>query len=221
MLRDVNETHAARHSRDPALVARINSFNTARGMMREAPEVFDLARETDPLLEPYGLAARGDNRSFALARSVARRLVERGVRVVELIDTGSQDNWDSHGDMEAHRPKALRVDRAISALLADLEARGLLHDTLIAICTEFGRTPWTDAANGKGRNHHAKAFTCLLASTRVSRVGITYGATDSYGAEITADPCHVHDYHATILHSDDGLGPRTPDVSLWRSRLPV
>jgi hypothetical protein len=198
MLRDVNEAHASRHAGDPALRARVNSFNTARGMMREAPEVFDLAREPEPLLESYGLR-RGDNRSFAWQCLAARRLVERGVRVVELIDTGSQDNWDSHGDMEAHRPKALRVDRAIAALLGDFETRGLLKDTLVAICTEFGRTPWTDAANGKGRNHHAKAFTCLLAGAGV-KGGMTYGETDAYGAEIAANPCHVHDYHATILH---------------------
>src|SRR5439155_19596169 len=94
---------------------------------------------------------------------LARRLVERGVRVVELIDTGSGDNWDAHGDMQAHRPKAQRVDRALAALITDLKRRGLFDETLVAICTEFGRTPWTDAPGTKGRNHYAKAFSCLLA----------------------------------------------------------
>ncbi|MSU61661.1 MAG: DUF1501 domain-containing protein [Pedosphaera sp.] len=198
MLRDVNEAHAAKRASDGALRARINSFDTARGMMREAPEVFDLNPEADRTLDLYGLK-RGDNRSFAWQCLVARRMVERGVRVVELIDTGSHDNWDSHGDMETHRPKALRVDRAITALIQDLKARGLLDQTLVAICTEFGRTPWSDGGNGKGRNHYAKAFTCLLTGAGI-RGGITYGATDEYGANIIANPCHVHDYHATILH---------------------
>ncbi|PYI80461.1 MAG: DUF1501 domain-containing protein, partial [Verrucomicrobia bacterium] len=92
-----------------------------------------------------------------------------------------------------------RVDHAITALVQDLKARGLLGQTLLAICTEFGRTPWSDGGNGKGRNHYAKAFTCLLAGAGV-KGGITYGETDEYGARIVSNPSHVHDYHATILH---------------------
>ena len=167
-------------------------------MMNEAPEVFDLSRESDLTLEQYGFT-RGNNKSFAWQCLIVRRLIERGVRVVELIDTGSHDNWDSHGDMETHRPKALRADRAIAALIHDLKQRGLLEQTLVAICTEFGRTPWSDGGNGKGRNHYARAFSCLLAGAGV-KSGITYGETDEYGANIVANPCHVHDYHATILH---------------------
>ncbi len=198
MLHDFNARHLEARPGDGALRARMNSFDTARGMMREAPEVFDLSRESDRTLESYGLA-RGENRSFAWQCLMGRRLVERGVRVVELIDTGSHDNWDSHGDLETHRPKALRVDRALAAMLHDLADRGLLDETLVAICTEFGRTPWSDGGNGKGRNHYAKAFSCLLAGAGV-RGGITYGQTDEFGAEIVANPCHVHDHHATILH---------------------
>ena len=118
---------------------------------------------------------------------------------MELIDTGSQDNWDSHGDMQAHRPKALRVDRALAALTTDLKQRGLLEDTVVAICTEFGRTPWTDASNGKGRNHFAKAFSSLLLGAGV-RGGTVHGETDEFGASIVRHPAHVHDYHATLLH---------------------
>ena len=198
MLRDVNENHFAQRARDPNLQARIASFETARGMMHEAPEVFDLSRESDRTIDQFGFK-RGDNKSFGWQCLIARRLVERGVRVVELIDTGSHDNWDSHGDMETHRPKALRVDRALTALIQDLKARGLLDRTLVAICTEFGRTPWSDSGNGKGRNHYAKAFSSLLCGAGVQG-GITYGQTDEYGANIVSDPCHVHDYHATILH---------------------
>ena len=104
-----------------------------------------------------------------------------------------------HGDMADHRPKALRVDQAITALIRDLRQRGLLDQTLIAVCTEFGRTPWTDGPTTKGRNHYAKAFSCLLAGAGV-RGGMTHGETDDFGVNIIKDPVHVHDYHATILH---------------------
>jgi hypothetical protein len=198
MLQDINETHARARPDDFRLRARMQSFETARGMMREAPAVFDLADESDSTRAAYGLTP-GDKTSFGWQCLVARRLLERGVRVVELIDTGSHDNWDSHGDMATHRPKARRVDQPLAALLQDLRARGLLADTLVVICTEFGRTPWSDGGNGKGRNHYAKAFTSLLAGAGV-RPGQTYGETDDYGANIVSHPVHVHDYHATILH---------------------
>jgi uncharacterized protein (DUF1501 family) len=176
----------------------MQTFETARGMMREAPAVFDLAGESVATREAYGVRP-GEQTSFGWQCLVARRLLEHGVRVVELIDTGSHDNWDSHGDMATHLPKAQRVDRPLAALLHDLRARGLLSQTLVVICTEFGRTPWSDGGNGKGRNHYAKAFTSLLAGAGV-RGGMAYGETDEYGANIVSKPVHVHDYHATILH---------------------
>ena len=198
MLADLNRSHAENRPGDMELVARQTSFDTARGMMAEAPEVFDLAGESEAVLARYGIQ-RGDHTSFAWQCLMARRLLERGVRVVEVIDTGSHDNWDSHGDMATHRPKALRVDRAMASLVMDLKQRGLFDDTLVMICTEFGRTPWSDGGNGKGRNHYAKAFSCLLAGAGV-RGGTTVGETDEFGANIVRDPVHVHDYHATILH---------------------
>jgi hypothetical protein len=198
LLRDVNERHARGRAGDADLRARIASTDTARGLMREAPEVFDLSGETAATLRLYG-AGRDDRVSFAAQCLTARRLIERGVRVVELIDTGSSDNWDAHGDMQAHRPKALRVDRPLAGLILDLKARGLLGRTLIAVCTEFGRTPWTDGPGARGRNHYARAFSCLLAGAGV-RGGVAYGETDEYGIRIVRDPVHVHDYHATILH---------------------
>jgi hypothetical protein len=196
MLRDVNELHARARPGDANLRARMTSFDLARGLMHTAPEVFDLGGETDETLQLYG-ATRGEDRSFAGQCLLARRLVESGVRVVELIDTGSHDNWDAHGDMQQHRPKARRVDQPLAGLIKDLKRRGLLGRTLVAVCTEFGRTPWSD--NGHGRNHYARAFSCLLAGAGV-KGGIAYGETDEYGIHITADPVHVHDYHATILH---------------------
>jgi hypothetical protein len=198
MLRDMNERHAEARPHDLNVRARMSTFEIARGMMREAPEVFDIAQERAATSEAYGIKP-GEKTSFGWQCLMARRLIERGVRVVELIDTGSHDNWDSHGDMQTHRPKAKRVDQAVTALILDLKQRGLLEQTLVAICTEFGRTPWSDSGNGKGRNHYAKAFSCLLVGAGV-KGGVTYGETDEFGANIVSNPVHVHDYHATILH---------------------
>jgi hypothetical protein len=198
MLRDVNELHAQMRPGDLNLRARMSSFETARGMMREAPAAFDLAGESDATLALYGLP-RGENRSFAWQCLIARRLIERGVRTVELIDTGAGDNWDAHGNMEEHRPKARRVDRPLSALIGDLRRRGLLEQTLLVCATEFGRSPWTDGPGTRGRNHYARAFSVFLAGAGV-RGGTAYGETDEYGMTIVADRCHVHDLHATILH---------------------
>jgi hypothetical protein len=196
MLDDVNRLHAELRPDDQNLTARSASFATARGMMDAAPDAFDLGRETAETLSLYGAEAN-DNRSFAAQCLLARRLLERGVRTVELIDTGSGNNWDAHRDMLDHRPKAARVDRALSGLIQDLKRRGMLDDTLVAICTEFGRTPTT--FNGKGREHFIDAFSCLLAGGGV-RGGVAYGETDEYGMQVVRDGCHVHDYHATILH---------------------
>jgi hypothetical protein len=198
MLDGVNEYHASKRGNDAELSARIATFDVARGMMREAPAVLEISDEPTHVRKAFGIDD-GDQRSFAYQCLIARRMVERGVRVVEVIDTGSNNNWDAHGDMSDHRPKALRTDRAIAALIADLRQRGLLDQTLIAICTEFGRTPWTDSAVSKGRNHYAKAFTCLLAGAGV-KGGQAVGATDEFGINIVDNPVHVHDYHATILH---------------------
>jgi hypothetical protein len=198
MLRHVNEEHAARRPHDSDLRARIATFEVARGMMLEAPEAMDLTRESAATRASYGIP-EGDRSSFGAQCLIARRLLERGVRVVELIDTGSNNNWDAHGDMQDHRPKALRVDRAIAALLGDLKQRGLLSQTLVAICTEFGRTPWTDSPQSKGRNHYANAFSAILAGAGV-KGGFAFGETDELGIKIVSNPVHVHDYHATILH---------------------
>src|SRR5579871_5131835 len=101
--------------------------------------------------------------------------------------------------MKDHRPKALRTDQAIATLIKDLKRLGLFDETLVACCTEFGRTPWTDNGGTKGRNHYARAFSSLLAGAGI-KGGSTYGQTDEYGIEIVSNPAHVHDYHATILH---------------------
>jgi hypothetical protein len=198
MLRDVNEIHANARPDDAELRARMSTFEIARGMMREAPEVLNLSQESAATLDLYGVKP-GDKKSFGWQCLIARRLTERGVRVVELIDSGSNENWDAHSNIMEHVPKAQRVDQAIAALIQDLKRSGLLAETLIAICTEFGRTPWAEQVGGKGRGHWAKAFTSLLAGAGVQG-GTAYGETDEIGETIAANPVHVHDYHATILH---------------------
>lgn len=197
MLRDLNENHLEARPGDSALKARMLTFDTARGMMRQAPEAFDIGREPKHALDLYG-ADPGDRSSFAAQCLTARRLVERGVRVVELFDVGSNTNWDSHRDMEDHRVLARKIDRPIAALVADLKQRGMLEETLIVGCSEFGRTPWQDLTP-EGRGHHARCFTCFLVGGGVKGGG-SYGVSDHYGDAILENPVHVHDFHATILH---------------------
>ena len=193
-----NQRHLAQHEADPLLAARVRSFETAFGMQMAVPDAFDLSRETDSTLRMYGLQ-RDSTQGFAWQCLAARRLVERGVRFVELIDTGSSNNWDSHGDMQDHAKLAKNVDQPIAALLADLKQRGLLDETLVVWTTEFGRTPFNNSADAKGREHHNWAFSSWLAGAGVKR-GIVYGETDEYGMPVAHDPVHVQDFPATILH---------------------
>ncbi len=197
-LTQLNRLHLATRADDPALAARIKTFETAFGMQMAVPDAFDLSRETEATHRLYGLE-RGSAKGFAWQCLVARRLIERGVRFVELIDTGSSGNWDSHGDMMDHARLAKNVDQPIAGLLQDLASRGMLEDTLVVWTTEFGRTPFNNTADAKGREHHNWAFSSWLAGAGV-RPGIVYGETDEYGMRPAKDPVHVHDFHATILH---------------------
>jgi hypothetical protein len=194
----LNARHQRQRLGDSLLAARIRSFETAFGMQMAVPDAFDFSRETDATLQLYGLE-RGSAKGFAWQCLAARRLVERGVRFVELIDTGSSGNWDSHGDMADHGRLAANVDRPIAGLLKDLKARGLLDDTLVVWTTEFGRTPFNNSADAKGREHHSWAFSSWLAGAGV-KPGVVHGETDEYGVRVARDPVHVHDFHATILH---------------------
>ena len=170
----------------------------AFGMQMAVPEVFDMSQESDATLESYGLQ-RGQTTGFGWQCLSARRLIEKGVRFVELIDTGSSGNWDAHGDMMTHEPLAKNVDQPIAALLKDLKQRGLLEDTLVVWTTEFGRTPFNNTADAKGREHHPWAFSSWLAGAGV-KPGIVYGATDEHGLRVAENGVDVHDFHATILH---------------------
>lgn len=197
MLRDLNDAHLQRNLGDMELEARMTSFETARGLIREAPEVFDTSREPQYVLDSYG-SDTANPASFAAQCLTARRLVERGVRVVQLFDVGSNSNWDNHGDIALHEKLSRNVDQPLAALVQDLKLRGLLDDTLIVGCSEFGRTPWEDA-NPKGRGHFNRNFTCFLAGGGV-RGGMSHGVSDEYGANAVENPVHTHDFHATILH---------------------
>ncbi len=197
-LRERNAAHLAERAGDPLLAARLRSFETAAGMQLEAPDAFDLSKESDDTLALYGLK-RGQTTGFAWQCLVARRLCERGVRFIELIDTGSSGNWDSHGDMMDHARLAKNVDHPTAGLLRDLKRRGMLDDTLVVWTTEFGRTPFNSSADHKGREHHNWAFSSWLAGAGV-KPGIVHGETDEYGLRVVKDGVHAHDFHATILH---------------------
>jgi hypothetical protein len=196
LLARMNERHRQSRLADPLIAGRIKSFETAFGMQHVMPEVLDLSQETDATLRMYGLE-RGSTDGFAWQCLVARRLAEQGVRFIELIDSGASNNWDSHGNMRDHIPKAKNVDQPIAALLKDLKQRGMLDETLVVWTTEFGRTPHTDSP--QGRSHHPYVFSSWMAGGGV-RGGLAYGASDDYGYEVAENPVHLHDFHATILH---------------------
>lgn len=198
LLGTLNRGHREVRGEDAALDARIRSFETAFGMQREAPEAFDLSQETAATLKLYGLE-RGVVKGFGWQCLVARRLAERGVRFLELIDVGSSNNWDSHGNMADHEPLAKAIDRPIAGLLTDLKQRGLLESTLVVWTTEFGRTPFHQDAKHNGREHHNLVFTSWLAGGGV-KAGYVHGRSDEYGILPVEGAVHTHDLHATMLH---------------------
>lgn len=198
LLGKANRQHLLDREVDQALEARIRSFETAFGMQMEAPEAMDLSGESADCLQMYGLQP-GQTSGFGWQCLVARRLIERDVRFVELIDVGSSNNWDAHGDMATHAPLAKNIDQPIKALITDLKQRGLLDETLVVWTTEFGRTPYNNAADSRGREHHHQVFSSWMAGGGV-KPGIVYGESDDYGIAVAKDRVHVHDFHATILH---------------------
>lgn len=180
---------------DPEIASRIDSYELAFRMQASVPALADLKDEPEPILKLYG--ADPAKPSFARNCVLARRLVERGVRFVQLYDRG----WDSHTNIDKeHKRQCLASDQASTALLIDLKQRGLLDDTLVIWGGEFGRTPVAQVS-GKtwGRDHHPHAFTMWLAGGGMKR-GLTYGGTDEFGYHTIENPVHVHDLHATILH---------------------
>jgi hypothetical protein len=197
-IQSLNRDHQRKRPDDPLLETRIRTFETAFGMQMAAPEVFNIAGESDATLDLYGIT-RETRVGFGWQCLVARRLAERGVRFIELIDSGASGNWDSHADMADHGRLAQKVDRAIGGLLRDLKGRGMLEDTLLVWTTEFGRTPFVSKPDALGREHHAAAYCSWLAGAGV-KPGIVFGKTDDHAIKVVGDEVHVHDFHATILH---------------------
>jgi uncharacterized protein (DUF1501 family) len=189
----MNQNHAQHHGNNPMLEARIESFEMAFRMQTAAPEAFDLSSEPASVHARYG---SGGTNVFATNCLLARRLVERGVRVVQVY-FGTWQPWDTHSDnANTHRNHAMTSDRAIAALLTDLKQRGLLDETLVLWGGEFGRTP---ASQGTGRDHNHWGFSVWLAGGGI-KGGMAYGATDEFGFQAVEDRVHVHDLHATMLH---------------------
>jgi len=190
---ELNERHKAERQDDSALEARIQSFELAYRMQMEAAEAFDVSREPQHVLDLYGPGVH------ARQTLIARRLVERGVRYVQLWH-GAGQPWDNHDAIaDNHRKLAGECDQAIGALLVDLKRRGLLDETLVLWGGEFGRTPAAELPQANGRDHNHWGFTTWLAGGGV-RGGQTYGATDEFGYRAVENRVHIHDLHATMLH---------------------
>jgi hypothetical protein len=195
-LREINQRWNAGKSEDTELDARIRSYELAFQMQAEAPEAVDLAQETEATRNLYGLDEAATE-PFGRNCLMARRLVERGVRFVELY-CGSGSGWDAHANIEANHTKWCRAsDKPIAGLLTDLKSRGLLDETLVVWGGEFGRTPFNE--KGNGRDHNPWGFTMWMAGGGV-KGGQTIGSTDEIGLRAVERPAHVHDIHASILH---------------------
>ncbi|MCI0740932.1 MAG: DUF1501 domain-containing protein [Gemmataceae bacterium] len=196
--RALNEL-AAQNAGDPEIQTRIAQYEMAFRMQSSVPELTDLSREPRRILDMYGVDRGYDDGGFARNCLLARRMVERGVRFVQLFHRG----WDQHSDLPRQiRGQCRDVDQPAAALLGDLKARGLLEDTLVIFGGEFGRTVYSQGqltANNHGRDHHGRCFSLIMAGAGV-RPGITYGATDDFCYNITEDPVHIHDLNATLLH---------------------
>jgi hypothetical protein len=197
LLADANRAHLARVGADARLEARIEGFELAFRMQTAAPSVFDLAKESAKTQALYGIGVEPTD-EFGQQCLLARRLVEAGVRFVQVNHSYPRNYWDAHSDLRNnHSSGAKKVDRPIAGLLKDLRSRGMLADTLVVFATEFGRTP---AAQGTdGRDHHPNAFSIWLAGGGV-RGGITYGLTDEFGYYVADKKVTLPDFHATLLH---------------------
>ena len=202
LLEKLNRLHLEQQrERDSQLEATIQSMETAFRMQTEAPDVFDLSKESDATRQAYG------GGTFARGCLMARRLVERGVRCVQVyFDKGNP--WDHHNDIQQHVKLAWLCDRPIAALIKDLKQRGLLDETLVVFGTEFGRTPMVETGTfgfdvtpvQNGRDHNPFGFTVWLAGGGV-KGGTAYGATDEFGLKAVENPMHIHDLHATLLRA--------------------
>ena len=206
LLEEINRRHLAVTGTEDALLARMKSYELAAKMQLAVPDVTDLKQETEATRLMYGLD-KEETSDFGSRCLLARRLLEKGVRFVQLFSGGSfgspRINWDGHEDVkENHTREAGRLDQPVAALLKDLRQRGMLEDTLILCTSEFGRTPFTQSGAdqvGTGRDHNMYGFSIWMAGAGLKH-GVAYGATDEIGWKAVEKPVHWYDYHATVLH---------------------
>jgi hypothetical protein len=206
LLEEINRRHLVVTGTEDALLARMKSYELAAKMQLAVPDVTDLKQETEATRLMYGLD-KEETSDFGSRCLLARRLLEKGVRFVQLFSGGSfgspRINWDGHEDVkENHTREAGRLDQPVAALLKDLRQRGMLEDTLILCTSEFGRTPFTQSGAdqiGTGRDHNMYGFSIWMAGAGLKH-GVAYGATDEIGWKAVEKPVHWYDYHATVLH---------------------
>ena len=209
-LKEKNEAHLDSRADNSELMARIASYELAYKMQQHAPEAVDFTKESRETLELYGIEGPTRSRTADFGRKclLARRLVERGVRFVQIYSGGAHndDNWDAHTDMVSNHTKhAGNTDKPIAALLKDLKRSGLLDSTIVVWTGEFGRQPTAEYATGTGRDHNAYGFTSWLAGGGIPG-GVSVGSTDELGGSAVTDRCHVKNIHATVLQQM-GLDP--------------
>ncbi len=206
LLKRLNAQHMEKFPKDADLAARIASYELAGQMQTSVPDMMDLSKEPESIHKEYGTDTGTElKREYAKNCILARRLIEKGVRVVQLFNGSDPSggngitNWDSHSDIaDTHAMQAEIMDQPTAAMIADMKRRGLLENTLIVWATEFGRMPFLQG-NGTGRDHNPEAFTCFLAGAGVKK-GFSYGQSDEFGYKVAADPVEVYDFNATILH---------------------
>jgi hypothetical protein len=201
LIKQLNQTHFESHPADSELAARIESFELAYRMQSAAPEAIDISREPEHIAKLYGTEEKRCAH-FAKQCLVARRLIERGVRFVQIYSGGmeNQRSWDGHKDIKGnHTQFAGETDQPVAALLTDLAQRGLLDETLVIWCGEFGRLPIAQTGAKPGRDHNPHCFSAWLAGGG-AKGGVTHGASDEVGYKAAVDRVHVNDLHATILH---------------------
>ncbi|MGI9469415.1 MAG: DUF1501 domain-containing protein [Rubripirellula sp.] len=198
-LREINAIQKKSHVGDTEMDAMINSYELAWRMQRSVPDILDLSSESEHVQKMYGIGEK-ETDDFGRQCLMARRLSEAGVRYIQVNygDNTNNPRWDQHSNLEKHADHAMKVDKPIAGLLADLKQRGLLEDTLVWWGGEFGRTPYAQA-NGTGRDHNPYGFTSFVAGGGV-KAGFSYGETDEFGHHAIQDKIHMHDWHATLLH---------------------
>ena len=201
LLAKINQQHLDARPGGRELAARINSYELAYRMQSATPEAVDLSQESAETLDMYGVGQQPTD-EYGRNCLIARRLVERGVRFIQLYSGGGhlEETWDAHESIEKnHGQHGSEVDQPIAALLTDLDQRGMLDDTLVVWGGEFGRMPFSEGPDAPGRNHNPYGFTMWMAGGGV-KGGTTYGETDEFGFEAVTNKVHLHDLHATILH---------------------